>query len=97
MKTISTTQKRGIKANKSYEGEPLEEKIAKMLESKEPIGGDVPPIYTERKDGVKPQYDIRTDRWAIAQEASDKISKHIIAKRDEKQESLAQEADNTAD
>ena len=40
-----------------------------------------PIIYTERKDGVLPAYDIRTDRWEIAQEAMAKNLKAIDAKR----------------
>ena len=40
-----------------------------------------PIIYTERKDGVLPAYDIRTDRWEIAQKAMEVNQKAISAKR----------------
>lgn len=40
--------------------------------------------YTERSEGVRPEYDIRTDRFEIAQEAMDKASKSIRAKREAK-------------
>lgn len=33
--------------------------------------------YTEKKDGVKPEYDIRTDRFEIAREAMEKIEEGI--------------------
>lgn len=33
--------------------------------------------YTEKKDGVKPEYDIRTDRFEIAREAMETIEKGI--------------------
>lgn len=40
-----------------------------------------PLIYTERKDGVLPAYDIRTDKMALAQEAMEKNMKAVNAKR----------------
>lgn len=63
------------------EGETIEDKCKRLVESKEPITDGAPILYTERKDGVLPAYDIRTDRWAIAQEAMDKNRKAIDAKR----------------
>ena len=36
--------------------------------------GVFPTIYTEKKDGVLPEYDIRTDRFEVAIEAMDKIN-----------------------
>lgn len=38
-------------------------------------------MYSERKDGVLPEYDIRTDKWEIAQAASNSASKSEIARR----------------
>lgn len=63
------------------EGETIEDKCKRLVESKEPIIDGAPILYTERKDGVLPAYDIRTDRWAIAQEAMDKNRRAIDAKR----------------
>lgn len=83
MKKVIIKKKSKIVINKSYEGEPLERKIAKMMESKEPIGADAPMIYTERKDGVLPDYDIRTDRFDIAVEHMDKLSRSYVARRSE--------------
>ena len=48
------------------EGELIEEKVARLTQEKSPINDGAPIIYTERKDGVLPAYDIRTDRWKIA-------------------------------
>ena len=73
-----------IFVNESYEAERLEFKIQKMMDAKEPIGSEVTPLYTERKEGVLPQYDIRTDRFEIALEAMDKVSKSEIARREER-------------
>lgn len=76
--------KTSIAVNESYEGETLETKIQRLVQNKEPMDGSVPLTYTERKDGVQPQYDIRTDRWEIAAEAMDTYTKSIIAQRDNK-------------
>ena len=73
-----------IVANESYEGECIEQKIQRLLKNKEPLDGTVPLTYTERKDGVKPEFNIRTDRWEVAAEAMDKVTRSKIAKRDEK-------------
>ena len=51
------------------EGESIEKKIDRMVETNEPIGETAPMIYTKKTDGVIPAYDIRTDKWEIAQEA----------------------------
>lgn len=63
------------------DGELIEEKVKRLTQEKTPVDDSAPIIYTERKDGVLPAYDIRTDRWAIAQEAMDKNRKAIDAKR----------------
>lgn len=66
------------------EGEYLEEKVRRITETGEPIEDSAPIIYTERKDGVIPAYDIRTDKWDIALEAmmtvNDNKSKMIANK-----------------
>ena len=36
--------------------------------------GVFPTIYTEKKDGVQPEFDIRTDRFEVAIDAVDKIN-----------------------
>lgn len=66
------------------EGEPIELKIERITNNKEPITDGAPSIFTERKDGVISAYNIRTDRWEIASEAMDKVSGSIQAKRDAK-------------
>lgn len=73
--------KTDIVINKSYEGEPLEWTLARVTQTKEPIDNASPAVYTERKDGVLPETDIRTDRWEVAREAMDKVHQSRIAKR----------------
>ena len=66
------------------EGEPIEWKIERIVSNKEPISDGAPEIFTERKEGVKSAYNIRTDRWEIATEAMSKVEGSIQAKRDAK-------------
>lgn len=57
-----------------FVGTSLEEKVRAAETSQAPIEAVSPMIYTERKDGVLPEYNIRTDKWSIAQEAMTAIS-----------------------
>lgn len=80
-----------IRLDQSYEGETIEQKINRMVNNKEPIKDSAALIYTERKDGVKPEYDIRTDRFDLALDAMDSISKTRQAKRNERIAEAAKE------
>ena len=71
-----------IKFNESYEGETIEQKIERVTNNQEPIKDGAPLIYTDRKDGVQAGYNIRTDRFEVAIEAMDKITKTKIAQRE---------------
>lgn len=62
------------------EGEPIEQKIRRILDEKEPITDGAPIIYTEKKDGVRPEFNIRTDKWDIAIQAMDKVSNYEASK-----------------
>lgn len=68
----------------AYEGESIEQKVSRILNNKEPITDGAPITYTARKDGVNPQYDIRTDRWELAVDAMDNVQKAFIARREGK-------------
>ena len=68
----------------------------KITESKEPITDGAPIIYTERKEGVIPAYDVRTDRFEIAVEAMGKVVKSKIAKREQAAARKAAEAAGTS-
>ena len=70
-----------IEVNDSTEGEPLERKLERVVRNGEGIDESAPPIYTERKDGIMPGYNIRTDKFDIALEAMDKIHKQDLGKR----------------
>lgn len=64
-----------------FEGETIEMKVTRILSNKESIKDGAPEIFTERKDGVLPGYNIRTDRFEVACEAMDKVHKDSLAKR----------------
>lgn len=69
-------------ANKAYQGERIEQKMERIITNKEPITDGAPIIFTERKDGVMPEYDIRTDKWDVAIDAMDKVETSNRMKRD---------------
>lgn len=72
----------------TYEGETIEEKVRRVVENKEPISDGAPIVYTEKKDGVLPQFNIRTDKWEIALDAMDKVQASRIAKSKQYMETL---------
>lgn len=70
-----------IKTNYEYqEGESIEDKVRRITENNEPITDGAPIIYTNRDDGVLPAYNIRTDRWDVAQAAMDAVNQANLAK-----------------
>lgn len=66
------------------EGETIESKVKRIVESKEPISDTSPIIYTNRDDGVIAGYNIRTDRFDVALSAMDTVNKAKIATRNGK-------------
>lgn len=71
-----------LNVNKSSIGETIETKIFRVVNNKEPITDNAPIVYTERKDGVNPAHDIRTDRFEIAVDAMDYVTKSHLSKRE---------------
>ena len=70
--------------NTSVEGETIEMKVERITVNREPITDGAPLIYTDKKQGVLAGYDIRSDRFEVAIEAMDKVSKTNQAKREER-------------
>lgn len=62
--------------NLAYQAEPREVKLRKIIsgEANNMEDGVFPTIYTEKRDGVQPEFDIRTDRFEVAIDAMDKIN-----------------------
>lgn len=65
--------------NLTYQADPREVKLRKIIngESNDVEDGVFPTIYTEKKDGVQPEFDIRTDRFEVAIDAIDKINQSV--------------------
>lgn len=77
---ISHSHKIGLYQVVAYEADCLERKIQKINENHEAIEQLSPTIYTDEKDGVQPQFDIRADKWDLAQNAMDRVNRERIAK-----------------
>lgn len=76
--------KSALKSVEKLEGEPIETKIERIVNNKEPIRDGAPEIFTERRDGVIAGYNIRTDRWEVATDAHIAIERAKVAKREER-------------
>ena len=63
-----------------YKGQSIEDRCKILVETGEPIKDTTPLIFTPKEKGVMPQYDVRTDKWDIAQNAMDRVNKERIAK-----------------
>lgn len=84
MKYSKATPNKGrLKSIEIYEGESIESKVARVTQNKEPITDTAPIIYTEKKDGVLPAYNIRTERFDVAIDAFDKMEAARIAKKNQ--------------
>lgn len=66
------------------DGETIEEKVERVVNNGEPIEDGAPNVYTERKNGVRAEHDIRTDRWEVATDAMDAVQKSTKAQREKK-------------
>lgn len=64
-----------------YEGITLEDEIIVWKNNKEPIPAVKQVIFTERKDGVNPNHNIRTNRWEHAAEITDYQTRSALANR----------------
>lgn len=92
----------GMMPLKTYEGENIETKVKRITDNNEPISDGAPVTYTEKKDGVRPEYDIRTDKWELVQEKMEagniqkmKIAKGIIKPEKSQEEETAKAADSS--
>lgn len=63
------------------EGESIESMLRKMVSGNEPIKATAKIEYHERKEGVLPQYDIRSDRFMYAMQAADRVHASNYAAR----------------
>ena len=61
-------------------GLSIEETVRQAIATNQPIEGKAPMIYTPAKDGVRPEFDIRTDKQNIALDAQTKYQASDIMK-----------------
>lgn len=84
MRKPNYTYNEGIESkNDIYEGKSLEREIEQAETTKAPIVAEAPMIYTSRKEGVVAAYDIRADRFDLAQQAMGELAKTYQARRDD--------------
>lgn len=92
-KTKKRPTKSKIKVNEAYEGVTIELKVNAIVNNKEPIKDNSPVMYLERSEGVPPGTDIRTDRWDVALDAMNAVSKDTRAKRANKAKVIEMDKD----
>lgn len=63
---------------KYEEGENIITKVKRILDENEPLTDGAPLIYTPKEDGVRPEFDIRTDKWQIAINAMDRVNAYKL-------------------
>ena len=68
-----------LRINQSIEGETIEMKVRRIVDNKEPITDGAPLTYGPKGE-IMAGHNIRTDRFEIAVNATDAISKATIAK-----------------
>lgn len=77
------------------EGETIEQKLSRIKNNKEPITDGAAMIYTEGSEGVKAEYNIRTDKFEEALKATDKTSRNAAARRKEMLAELKEKQEGT--
>lgn len=77
---IKESHRVGFYVMEAYEGKTIEQRCREMVESNEPIKDTSPLIYTPKEKGVRPEYNVRADKWDIALEAMSAVNKEKIAK-----------------
>jgi len=70
--------------------------MQRMMQQGAEIGDATEMIFTERKDGVIPETDIRTETWDIAVEAMDMAANDHLTKRDARHNPKPKEGEGTA-
>ena len=60
------------------EGETLIKKIQRILDENEPLTDGAPMIYTPKQAGVRDDCNVRTDKWAVAMNAMDRVNNYKL-------------------
>lgn len=67
-------QKTTLEVEPLEQGESIEEMLRRLTANNEPIPANVQEIFTPRENGVIPEYNIRTDRFDLAIDATNKFA-----------------------
>lgn len=90
-----------LKVNTAKLGETIEQKVHRIVNNKEPIKDQAPLNYTERKDGINPDYDVRADKWERAIDAMGAVNKSKLTQRksmgEQAKEGMEKEKDGQAE
>lgn len=94
MKTINKIRVNNFKGmiEMTEKGEILIKKIQRILDENEPLTDGAPMIYTPKQAGVRSDCNIRTDKWALAMDAMDRVNNYKINEYLKKGETEAPEA-----
>ena len=60
------------------EGETWTKKIQRIMDENEPLKDGAPLIYAPKQAGVKPECNVRTDKWDIAMKAMDRVNSYKL-------------------
>lgn len=60
----------GLSGVQLYQAKSIEREMEEIITQKKPIENAAPLMYTEKKDGVIEDFDIRTDKWEAMQRAA---------------------------
>ena len=79
------------------QGVPDDTKVDYVTKGSTRLGSTKQLAWTERKDGVIPAYNIRTDKWDIALTAMDQVNKNWETKNMEKPGTFAEDVPEKTD
>ena len=102
MKTINKIRINNFKEmiKMTEKGETLIKKIQRILDENEPLTDGAPMIYTPKQEGVREDCNIRTDKWALAMDAMDRVNNYKLneyLKKGEAEASKTTEASKKAE
>lgn len=81
-------------ANVRPEGETIEDRVKRLMNNEEGLTDGSPLIFNSREEGVKPEHDIRSDKFDRLVEATDKTSRNGLSKRAEIREKAKEKPEN---
>lgn len=80
MKTINKIRVNNFEGmiEMTEKGETLIKKIQRILDENEPLTDGAPMIYTPKQAGVREDCNVRTDKWALAMDAMDRVNNYRL-------------------